>query len=107
MKQGSGSLVRGPQSGVGSGACTLGDVLIGAAALFTALIAGREGSLERWRWGRVAVLAALVELAGFEFGLTPLAQWLIVPPLALYLARKMEQWRSKTASSQAHSSPMR
>ena len=95
--------------------CTLGDVLIGAAALFTALIASRESPLARWQWRRIAVLTTLVglaytmfsewmnitwlrswtyaesmpklELAGFEFGLTPLAQWLIVPPLALYFAR--------------------
>jgi hypothetical protein len=93
--------------------CTLGDVLIGAAALFTALIAARESPLARWRWRRIAVLSTLVglaytmfsewmniiwlrswtyaeampklELAGFEFGLTPLAQWLMVPPAALYL----------------------
>lgn len=97
--------------------CTLGDVLIGSAALFTALIAARGGLLARWRWRRIAVLIALIgvaytafsewmniawlrswtyaesmpklELAGFELGLTPLAQWLVVPPLALYLARKV------------------
>lgn len=96
--------------------CTLGDVLIGTAALFTALIAAREGPLARWRWGRIGALTALIgtaytvfsewmnitwlrswtyaesmpklELAGLELGLTPLAQWLLVPPLALYLARK-------------------
>lgn len=28
-------------------------------------------------------------LIGFELGLTPLAQWLAVPPLSLYLARRM------------------
>ena len=95
--------------------CTLGDVLIGAAALFTALIAAREGSLARWRRRRVAVITSLIglaytvfsewmnitwlrswtyaesmptlDLAGFELGLTPLAQWLIVPPLALRLGR--------------------
>jgi hypothetical protein len=95
--------------------CTAGDVMIGVAALFTALIATRERSPARWRWSRVAALAVLVgvaytvfsewmniawlgswsyaesmptlELAGFELGLTPLAQWLVVPPAALYLAR--------------------
>jgi hypothetical protein len=95
--------------------CTLGDVLIGAAALFTALIAARASSLAGWRWRRIVALTALIglaytmfsewmnitwlrswtyaesmptlELAGSEFGLTPLAQWLVVPPLALYLAR--------------------
>ena len=96
--------------------CTLGDVLIGAAALLLALILLREGPLARWRWRRIAVVAVVlgvaytifsewmnvtvlrswaytgsmptVELAGFEMGLGPLAQWLLLPPLALYLAGK-------------------
>jgi hypothetical protein len=95
--------------------CTLGDVLIGAAALLVALIAGREGPPAEWRWRRIAVLTALVgtgytvfsewmnialfrnwtyaqsmpvfALGGFELGLTPLLQWLAVPALSLYLAR--------------------
>lgn len=29
-----------------------------------------------------------LELAGLEIGASPLAQWLLLPPLALYLARK-------------------
>lgn len=96
--------------------CTLGDVLIGLAALFTALIAARAGPLAHWRWRRIGVLTALIglaytifsewmnitwlrswtyaesmpklEVAGFELGLTPVAQWLVVPPLALYLSRE-------------------
>jgi hypothetical protein len=95
--------------------CTAGDVLIGAAALFTALIAARAGPLAHWHWRPLGVLTALiglaytifsewmnitwlrswtyaesmpkVEVAGFELGLTPVAQWLVVPPLALYLCR--------------------
>lgn len=95
--------------------CTLGDVLIGAIALLVALITGREGALARWRWQRIAVVTALagvaytvfsewmnltllrswtyaesmptLDLAGFDLGLSPLAQWLVVPPLSLYLAR--------------------
>jgi hypothetical protein len=95
--------------------CTLGDVLIGGASLLLALIIGRERVLARWQWGRLAALTAFfgagytvfsewmnikilrswtyadsmptINLSGFELGLTPLAQWLIVPPLALYLAR--------------------
>lgn len=97
--------------------CTLGDVLIGSASLFLVLILGRERALERWRWARIAALAALfgasytvfsewmnlavlrswtyaesmptLEHAGVEIGLSPLLQWLVVPPLALYLARKI------------------
>jgi hypothetical protein len=108
--------------------CTLGDVLIGAIALLVALITGREGALARWRWRRIAVVTTFagvaytvfsewmnltilrswtyaesmprLELAGIELGLTPLAQWLVVPPLALYLARKTQKWRRKTSSSQ-------
>lgn len=96
--------------------CTLGDILIGVAALCLALIAGREGPPARWRWRRIGVIAALVgtaytifsewmnltilrtwayadsmpkvRLGELEIGATPLAQWLAVPPLALYLARK-------------------
>jgi len=95
--------------------CTLGDVLIGAAALFTALIGASARSPEGWRWNLVAALTVLIglaytifsewmnvtwlrswtyaesmptlTLAGFEFGLTPLAQWIVVPPIALRLAR--------------------
>lgn len=96
--------------------CTLGDVLIGASALLLALVLGREGALVHWRRGRIAFLTALlgagyavvsewmniailgswayaesmptIDLAGFQLGLSPLAQWLVVPPLALYLAGK-------------------
>jgi hypothetical protein len=96
--------------------CTLGDVLIAAASLVLALSLGREGAPAAWRWGRVAFLTALagvaytifsewmnitllrswtyteamptLELAGFEIGLTPVAQWLVLPPLALYLGRR-------------------
>lgn len=96
--------------------CTLGDMAIGSTALLLALILSRERSLEQWRWGRIALLAALfaagytifsewlntaqlpswtysdamptVELAGIRLGLSPLLQWLVVLPLALYLARK-------------------
>jgi hypothetical protein len=95
--------------------CSVGDVLIGSAALLLALIVLGEGSLARWAWGRVAALTVLfgagytvfsewlnvkilrswtyaesmprLSFGEFELGLTPLAQWLILPPLALYLAR--------------------
>jgi hypothetical protein len=35
-----------------------------------------------------------LDVAGFRLGLSPLAQWLVVPPLALYLARQINQRRS-------------
>jgi hypothetical protein len=96
--------------------CTLGDVLIGGLALLVAFIVLREHALAQWRYVRIAALTALlgtaytifsewmnlailrswtyaesmprIHLAGLEIGVTPLAQWLIVPPLALYLARR-------------------
>ena len=95
--------------------CALGDVLIGGISLLLVLVLGREGALERWRWRRIAALTAMfgvsytafsewmnvtilrswayaesmpvIRLWEFEIGVSPLAQWLIVPPLALYLAR--------------------
>lgn len=96
--------------------CTVGDVLIGACALLLALVLGREASLAQWRWRRIAILTMVfgvgytvfsewmnitilrswiysesmptLDLAGVEVGVTPLAQWFVIPPLALYLAGK-------------------
>jgi len=95
--------------------CTAGDVLIGAASLALALILGREQALGRWRWGRIVALLLVLgagytifsewlntslsrwtysermptlDIAGFTLGLSPLLQWLLVPPAALYLARR-------------------
>ena len=95
--------------------CTLGDVLIGSAALVLALILGREEALARWRWRRIISLMVLLaagytlssewlnttllrwtysalmptfQLAGVQIGLSPVLQWLVIPPLALYLARR-------------------
>jgi hypothetical protein len=95
--------------------CTLGDLLIGACALLLALIIGREPFLARWQWARIALLSTVlgvcytlfsewmnltvlrswtyaesmprIRLAEIEVGLSPLLQWLVVPPLALALAR--------------------
>jgi hypothetical protein len=98
--------------------CTVGDILIGAAALTLALIAARAGPPMRWPWLQVALIATVagaaytlvsewmntslrqgwqyselmptLDLGGFVIGVSPLAQWLVVPPLALYLARRAE-----------------
>jgi hypothetical protein len=95
--------------------CTLGDVMIGASALVLALIVGRERGLENWRWRRIGFVALVigagytifsewmnltilrswtyadsmprVPIGAHEIGLTPLLQWLVVPPVSLYLAR--------------------
>jgi hypothetical protein len=97
--------------------CTAGDVLIGLATLAIALIATRAGSVATWRGGTVAALAtalgagytvysewANVELSGSwaysEFmprlpvigtGLAPLAQWLVLPGLALAIALRLDR----------------
>jgi hypothetical protein len=110
--------------------CTLGDLMIGSAALALALIAGRESSLDLWHWRRIAVTTALtaavytmfsewlnvavlkswaysgwmpvIELMGVRVGASPLLQWLVIPPLALYFARKGDlRWKSRPKSGQA------
>lgn len=96
--------------------CTVGDVLIGAAALLIALVAGRAPAPEHWNWTVIGTIATLIGVAYTAFsewtntairsswqysslmplldigkvpiGLSPLAQWLVLPPLALYLARR-------------------
>lgn len=96
--------------------CTLGDLLIGGFALLLSLVVLRQGALARWQWERIAAATAVLgttytifsewmnvtvlrnwtyaesmprlELAGFEIGLSPLLQWLLLPPLALALARR-------------------
>lgn len=93
--------------------CTLGDVAIGTLALVVALIATRAHAVETWRWRQLAILLVVpsvgytmlsewintvaqgnwaysalmpvVTLSGFEIGLSPLAQWLVIPPVALWL----------------------
>jgi hypothetical protein len=93
--------------------CTVGDLLIGAASLALTLTVGREGRLSGWHWRRIALVTAIVgmaytafsewlnvavlqswtysarmpviELAGFRLGASPLLQWAIIPPLALYI----------------------
>ena len=94
--------------------CTLGDVLIGTLALLVALVAARARALETWRWRRVAIflvipavgytalsewintvaragwaysdLMPVVGFGGIEIGFSPLAQWLVIPPVTLWLA---------------------
>ena len=96
--------------------CTLGDLLIGAASLSLAVIIVRAGALPAWRWRTIAVITTLfgvaytifsewmnitllrswtyseamptLKLGSFEVGWTPLAQWLVLPSLALYLGRR-------------------
>jgi hypothetical protein len=102
--------------------CTAGDIAIGAGALIMVLILGRERVLAQWRWRRIALWTALVgaaytvfsewtntailgswayselmptlKVAGIDIGLSPLLQWLVLPPLALVLAGKSRRLRS-------------
>ena len=41
------------------------------------------GPLERWRYG-----AAMPVVPGLGVGLSPLMQWVLIPPFALWLARR-------------------
>ena len=95
--------------------CTLGDVAIGTLALLVALIATRARAVDTWRWRQVSLflvipavgytalsewintiargswaysaLMPVVNFNGFAIGLSPLLQWLVIPPVALWLAR--------------------
>lgn len=94
--------------------CTLGDVAIGVLALLVALIATRARAVQTWKWNLLALilvftavgytalsewlntvarvgweysaLMPVVRFNGFAFGLSPLLQWLVVPPVTLWLA---------------------
>lgn len=95
--------------------CTLGDLLIGLAALALALTLARARGIAEWQWNRIAILLGLLgagytllsewantgllrwtysalmptlSLGEIRIGVSPLVQWLAVPPAALYLARK-------------------
>ena len=98
--------------------CTAGDVMIGLASLLTVLTLARGGTVMRWRrrriatgtallgagytifseWMNVAILGSwayapampTVDTGSFQLGLSPLAQWLVVPSLALYLPTEVD-----------------
>jgi ABC-type uncharacterized transport system permease subunit len=57
-----------------------------AGAAYTLLSEWMNTSL-RQGWEYSALMPTL-ELGGFVIGFSPLAQWLVVPPLAFYLARR-------------------
>lgn len=95
--------------------CTLGDIAIGGAALIMALIITRAGPIETWHWNRIAAITTLLgasytaysewmntvalqswgysklmpvlQVGEFEIGASPFFQWLLIPALALLLAR--------------------
>lgn len=100
--------------------CTAGDVLIGLCVLVIALVVTRAGQASTWRLPLLALIVAgigvaytawsewmntvlrpawtysprmpTLTLSGIELGLSPLLQWLVVPPAALRLARRLS-WR--------------
>ena len=95
--------------------CTVGDALIGASALALALVFVRAAGPAHWRWTRIAILTTVfavtytafsewmnvgllrsweyselmpvLALGGIRIGASPLLQWVLVPPLALWVAR--------------------
>lgn len=95
--------------------CTLGDILIAASTLTFALIVAGDGRWPRKRYWQVAALAMILgvgytlfsewlnvivrkawaysalmpvlSLPGFEIGLSPLLQWIILPAAAFAIAR--------------------
>ncbi|MBI2297137.1 MAG: hypothetical protein HYU76_14125 [Betaproteobacteria bacterium] len=94
--------------------CTVGDVLIGLSALLLALTATRAGPWRGWRWPELTAVATVIGVGytGFsewlntvlrqswsysdwmpvlpvvDVGLSPLLQWIVIPPMALWLARR-------------------
>ena len=97
--------------------CTAEDALIGTAALLVVLVATRAGGIASWRWMLIAAVTTVigvaytlasewlnasvrqswqysavmptVEVSGVAIGLSPLLQWIALPPLAFYAARRM------------------
>ena len=96
--------------------CTGGDLLIAAASVLAALLLLADWRWPQARYGVVAASAIIagvlytafsewlnivvrkswqyapsmpvVDLLGFHVGLSPLAQWIVVPSLAFWLARR-------------------
>ena len=95
--------------------CTAGDALIGLVALAVALLTTRADAIQTWNWRAIGLVLVVLgvaytgfsewtntvlrpawaysqlmptlKLAGIELGLSPLLQWVFIPPFALYLAR--------------------
>ena len=96
--------------------CTVADVLVAGASLALALVLTRAADAARWRWATIVFLTILIGVAftalsewlntsvlaywayrdlmpvvrlfGVQIGVSPLAQWLLLPPLALCFARR-------------------
>jgi hypothetical protein len=98
--------------------CTMGDVLIGATTLAAALVVTRAGPVAVWRFIPIAAVATALGIGytvfsewlnveirrswayadlmpvvpGAGTGLAPLAQWLLLPGLALAIALGSRSW---------------
>lgn len=94
--------------------CTVGDLLIGVLTLLSALTILLAGPTERWRWPSIALCTTGLGVAYTAFsewvntsvrlswaysewmpltpllglGVSPLLQWLLLPTIALMLARR-------------------
>jgi len=96
--------------------CTAGDVLIGLVSLALALVITRAGPVASWNWAAIALLLVtigvaytvfsewnntvlrpawayselmpVIRLGGVSFGLSPLVQWLLLPPVALWAMQR-------------------
>lgn len=105
--------------------CTLGDALIGLAALTSSLVLVGSPEWPRIRFGRVAATTLAIglgylvysewvniELRGswsytesmprlppYGTGLAPLLQWLVIPPIALWAARRACCRRDRVAGT--------
>jgi len=97
--------------------CTAGDVLIGLATLAIALFVTRAGPIAAWRVGAIGAVATVlavgytvysewvnVEIRGswsyselmprlrvIGTGLAPLAQWIVIPGLALAISLRLHR----------------
>lgn len=113
----------GPDIAFAVAHCTAGDVLIGTFALTFALTATGAGPLIAWRSARVAAVTIALSvsytvfsewmntvvrdgwtysnlmplLPGLGTGLSPLLQWAVIPPVALYVALRLNGARGSTA----------
>ena len=96
--------------------CTAGDVLIGLVSLTLALMITRAGRVASWNWAAIALLLVMIgvaytvfsewnntvlrpawayselmpviRLGDVSFGLSPLMQWLLLPPVSLWAVQR-------------------
>ena len=110
--------------------CTGGDILIALSSLIIAILAVGTGQWPLNRFGAVAAvtvvlgigytvfseylniviraawaysdLMPVVSLSGFRFGLSPLLQWIVIPTVALALARRAAEATKSVGATSTH-----